>query len=214
MVAGTRKRFERPGADFDRVAFFSDALFAIAMTLLVVGIGVPQLSNPDELGENLVELQPEIVSFFIGFAVIGSYWRRHHSFTSRLKAIDQRYIGLNLVFLAVVAFIPFPTGLVGSYPDEPVAVVIYAVTLALASLTSTASYVWCVHADLLDERLPPRALRWALLLQLIPVAVFLGSIPVAILWKANFGLFSWLLIIPLEAYFGAKEPPELQALID
>ena len=76
---GNEPRFERKESslEFDRVAFFSDAVFAIAMTLLVVGIGIPEVRE-SELGDALRGKDSEILSFFISFFVIGFYWLGHH----------------------------------------------------------------------------------------------------------------------------------------
>src|SRR3954451_12804727 len=73
--------------EFDRVAFFSDAVFAIAMTLLVVGIGIPHVRE-SKLGEALSSKDAEIFSFFLSFGVIGAYWLAHHRFFTRLAAVD------------------------------------------------------------------------------------------------------------------------------
>ena len=107
---------------------FSDALFAIAMTLLVVGLEVPDLSDTNDVGDLADALNDDLgsfISFLISFAVIGRYWVAHHSFCSRLAAIDGGLIGLNLVYLLFIAFLPFPTGLFGNYFENPLAFVIY-----------------------------------------------------------------------------------------
>jgi uncharacterized membrane protein len=204
-------RYERPTSDFERVGNFSDAVFAIAMTLLVVGIGVPQLANPAELGEALRGLQPEILSFFISFAVVGFYWRGHHAAFARLKAVDSGYITLNLAHLGVIAFIPFPTALVGTYEDDPVAFVLYAVTLAVASLLDTLLFVVASRHDLLAVPLPASSMPWAMAAQLAPVAVFLLSIPVAVFWSTTVALWSWPLIFVIEVVIDQIEPPAVRA---
>ena len=73
-----RRRSEE--LEFDRVAFFSDAVFAIAMTLLVVGIGIPKVKEGGDLGEALSSKDAEIFSFFLSFVVIGFFWLAHHRF--------------------------------------------------------------------------------------------------------------------------------------
>src|SRR5262245_19393656 len=82
-----RRRSEE--LEFDRVAFFSDAVFAIAMTLLVVGIGIP---HEAKLGDALSGKDAEIFSFFLSFLVIGYYWLEHHRFFSQLRAVDLRFM--------------------------------------------------------------------------------------------------------------------------
>ena len=87
--------FERGGEEFARVLAFSDGMFAIAMTLLVVGIAVPTLDVADsssELADALNDLSDAIVSFFISFAVIGRYWVAHHQLFSLLRGFDPGLI--------------------------------------------------------------------------------------------------------------------------
>jgi uncharacterized membrane protein len=184
------------GLEFDRVAFFSDAVFAIAMTLLVVGIGIPTVRD-SQLGDALRDKESEIVSFFIGFVVIGAYWRSHHRFWSRLEAVNSRLIVANFFYLAAIAFTPFPTALAGKYTEEPVSIVIYAITLATASGLQSVMLWLANRDDLLFERLPPKVLRYGLIASVVPVVVFLGSIPLAFV-STTYALWSWLLIIPLE----------------
>ena len=116
--ARDRPRYERhsTGLEFDRFVFFSDAVFAIAMTLLVVGIGVPSVAE-NGLPHALRDKQPEIISFFVSFIVIGNYWLAHHRFIAHLAAISTRFMTINLVYLAAIAFTPFPTALAGKYTN-------------------------------------------------------------------------------------------------
>jgi len=185
------------GLEFDRVAFFSDAVFAIAMTLLVVGIGIPALRN-GTLDEALGDKRREIFSFFLSFVVIGFYWLGHHSFFATLQRVDRRFMELNLLFLAAIAFMPFPTALVGSYGDEEIAVVLYAVTLASASLLETI-LLWRAHVKrFMRQHLSDDLFRWAMCASLAPVVVFVASVPVAYLASPEWALYTWILIFPLE----------------
>jgi uncharacterized membrane protein len=202
------RRYDRPSSDFDRVGYFSDAVFAIAMTLLVVGIGVPRLANPAELGDELRTLRPEILSFFISFFVIGSYWRAHHDFMSRLKTVDRRFLTLNLFYLAAIAFVPFPTGLIGAYEEQPEAFVLYAVTLAVASGFDVLNLWYCRQADLLIVPVSPQRYRGVVVEQLIPVIVFLGSIPIALYWDTTPALLSWISIALWEPLVDRFVPAE------
>ncbi len=101
------------------MAFFTDAVFAIAMTLLIVSIGAPALqgdiSEPNELWGAPCEMAPEFFSFFLAFLLLARYWMAHHEFFSSLDRVDRSLIAANLVYLAFVAFLPFPTELVGRY---------------------------------------------------------------------------------------------------
>jgi uncharacterized membrane protein len=110
------------------------------MTLLVVGIGIPSVPESG-LGDALRDLQPEVTSFFVSFVVIGNYWLAHHRFFSQLVAVEQGIIMLNLVYLAAIAFTPFPTALVGKYEQFSITVILYALTLGAASLLEVAMFV-------------------------------------------------------------------------
>jgi uncharacterized membrane protein len=194
-----RRRSEE--LEFDRVAFFSDAVFAIAMTLLVVGIGIPHV-RPSEIGEHLSDKSTEIFSFFLSFLVIGLYWLAHHRFFSKLVAVDVRFMKINLVYLAAIAFMPFPTALVGTYGDgEAVVIVLYAVTLCVASLLDAILFWHAQQAGLLRKRLSDRAFRNYLVAALAPAAVFAISIPIATV-DAGLALLFWLVIFPAEYFIG------------
>ena len=198
-------RYTRGTTEFDRFAFFTDAVFAIAMTLLVVGIGIPKLADPAALSNELRDLWPEILSFFVSFAVIGFYWRGSHSFVSNLEAVDQGLLTLNLPYLAAIAFVPFPTALVGIYDDQPEAVVIYALTLAVASAVDTLMFVWSHARRLLRFQLTRAGYVHYLAASLAPVVVFLVSIPIALV-SPTAALWSWLSIWLIESILGRLEP--------
>ena len=83
-----------------------------------------------DLANGLNDLVPNFVSFFISFAVIGRYWLAHHKFVSLLGGMDQALIGLNLIYLAFIAFLPFPTALLGSYFENPLSIISFKAKLA------------------------------------------------------------------------------------
>jgi uncharacterized membrane protein len=184
------------GLEFDRVGFFSDAVFVVAMTLLVVGIGLPTV-RPSQLADALREQRPEIISFFVSFVVIGNYWLGHHRFYSRLGAITTPLMTLNLFYLAAIAFMPFPTALAGRYTEDPVPVVMYAVTLGVASGLEAVMLVVAQREQLFTRELPRPVLRYLVGAALVPVLLFFISIPIAFV-NTTWALLSWLLIFPLE----------------
>jgi uncharacterized membrane protein len=191
-----RYRRSSTSLEFDRVIFFSDAVFAIAMTLLVVGIGIPHVRDAG-LDHALRNKRQEIFSFFVSFVVIGYYWLSHHKFVSHLRAVDVRFMQLNLLYLAAIAFVPFPTALAGVYDTHPVSIVLYAITLGTASFLEAALF-WHAHrADLFDFALAPDAFRYNIIAALAPVLVFAASIPIAYV-STGWALLSWLLIFPFE----------------
>jgi uncharacterized membrane protein len=191
-------RYERhnPGLEFDRAAFFSDAVFAIAMTLLVVGIGVPHVRDA-ALGKALADLDSEIMSFFIGFAVLGYYWLSHHAFMSQLRAVDTGFLAINLLYLAMVAFLPFPTAIVGSNGGVPLAVVLFGGALAAVSIFEVALYVWAHRHGLLVSRPSAAQHKHDIIAGSLPAIVLLLSLPLAFV-DTRLAMWSWLLIFPAE----------------
>ncbi len=199
--ARTRRMIQRGDDEFGRVLAFSDGLFAIAMTLLVVGIEVPRMDHPSEgqLWDAIADLQPAYVSFFISFVVIGRYWIAHHQFVRQLDKLDYGLIWLNTIYLAFVAFLPFPTALLGTYFENPVSIVAYAISVALVSGMEVVLLVHAHRRRLFERRLPEDVYRWGRLVSAAPVAFFLASIPVAF-YDTSLAVLLWFGGVPLQIF--------------
>jgi uncharacterized membrane protein len=192
---GMRGEFPRGSEEFSRVLAFSDGMFAIAMTLLVVGIGVPALSDgssESDLLDAYDDLKHEVLSFFISFAVIGRYWVAHHQFFRLLRAMDYGLVWLNVVYLGFIAFLPFPTALIGNYFENAVAVGSYAVAVAVVSGMEVVLFRRAYRAGLIRGDMPETVYRWGVLSSSLPVAFFLLSVPIAFLSTAAAAL-CWFL---------------------
>jgi uncharacterized membrane protein len=181
--------------EYDRVLFFSDAIFAIAITLLVLEIKVPGYEN--DPAKEIHAALPNILSFGISFVVIGLFWIGHHSISRYIAAFDRGLMSINLVFLGIIAFMPYPTGLLregGSGPKPWAATVFYAGCIAAAGLAELAIWLYASRKDLLKPEVPPVLRRQVTLRLLIAPVVFLLSIPVAF-YSANLATYCWLLIV-------------------
>ena len=200
MSTPRSRSYERGGEEFARVLAFSDGVYAIAMTLLVVGIGLPALTHAADEGELLDKLSdafPEVFSFFLSFAVIGRYWLAHHEFFARLRAMDIPFIRLHLVYLGFVAFLPFPTDVLGNYFENAVAAALYALTIAVVSGLEVVLLAYAYRARLLREALPADVYRWEVTASTSPVILFLLSIPVAFV-STIAAVAVWFLFIPVQ----------------
>ena len=200
--------YERGTAEFGRVLAFSDGVFAIAMTLLVVGITVPVIEHQDdvsELADALNDLTGNFISFFISFAVIGRYWAAHSEFFSMVKRIDSGLLGLNLVYLCFIAFVPFPTGLLGEYFGNPLAVATYAVAVAIVSGLEVVQFRHAYRHGLLRREMPPDVFRWGAIQSLSPVVFFLLSVPLAFL-NTTVAVLLWFGAIPFQAISNRWKP--------
>ena len=189
---------EERAFDYARTVALSDGVFAIALTLLVLNIGVPSLApgHHSALGHRLLDRGPELLSYAISFAVIALLWVRHHEFFRGLARVDARVTVLNLLYLGLVAFLPYPTRILGVYGDQPLAVALYACTVALVALVAglTRRHAW--RGGLLSEagrRHVAGREHW-----LITPTIFLASIPVAFVSTAA-GMLTWsaLLLVAL-----------------
>ena len=196
------------GLEFDRIAFFTDAVFAIAMTLLIVAIAVPSLrhaaSGSDLLGR-LDDKSSEFVAFFIGFAVLGNYWMANHRFFGYLAATSPRFVGWNLLYLAFVAWLPFPTALLGTYDRNPVAVSLFAVSAAIVSGLEATLFHIAQRDDLFRGPVPDPAYRHAMRAALVPVGSFLLSVPIAFL-DTYVAIAVWALTVPGEILLDRTKP--------
>jgi uncharacterized membrane protein len=193
------------GSAFDRVAYFTDAVFAIAMTLLIVSVDAPELtpaetrdrsSTIEAMLGNLDELFPQLFSFFLAFLLLARYWLAHHAFFAVLGKVDRRFIALNLTYLAFVAFLPFPTELVGKYEHDPISVTTFALTLAAISGMETVLFRHAHRSHLLLHQMSERTYRYGMIQSSTPVVLFLLSIPLAF-WSTTAALLSWLLAMPI-----------------
>ncbi len=194
-------RYGRGALEFDRVSFFTDAVFAIAMTLLVVSIEPPTLTgdpkSPSVMGEALQELWPEIFSFFLAFLLLARYWLAHHALASTLDHIDRTLAGLTLCYLAFVAFLPFPTALVGEYESNAVSSMLFAAGLTIISGLETVMLWHAMRSGLTRTWPVPRpAYRHALLQSALPVLLLAASVPVAVA-STIAATVMWILAIPL-----------------
>ena len=104
------------GNDMGRIEAFSDGVFAIAITLLVIEIGVPHIQGEGTtLSHALLEQWPSYLGYAISFLQIGVIWANHHNRFRFIARSDHILLFLNILFLMCVAFIPFPTALLAEY---------------------------------------------------------------------------------------------------
>jgi len=128
------ERFSRGQFSLTRTEAFSDAVFAIIVTLLVLELKVPQLkdvTSVGELGHALVELAPKFVSWLISFIIVCKFWLNHHHLLGLARHANYGMMWLNSLFLLGQSFIPFPTALAGEYPHNALAVSFFGIVFVL-----------------------------------------------------------------------------------
>jgi uncharacterized membrane protein len=178
----------------DRLMALTDGVFAIAITILVLDLRVPADIAPRELSAHITDLVPEFISYAISFAVIAIYWQAQREVFDDIERNDAVLTWLTLVFLMAIAFLPFPTLLIGEFLSQQISVVFYAADAAVASLLLVGISWYARHGhrlvseDVDDERARLRTAQGLA----VPV-VFLASIAISF-WSPRVALYSWLLL--------------------
>ena len=187
--------------ELDRIVTFSDGVFAIAITLLVLNIETPEIPAnlvAEELPGRLLDLWPKFLSYVISFLVILTYWIAHHSIFSAIKGYDRKLIWLNSLFLMCVAFLPFPASLFGEYGEQPLVVAIYAGSLAITRLLLTA--VWWYASSgrrLVDRDFDASMIKAYRLRGLAIPLIFLLSIFISF-FSVSAAVYSWVLLMVVD----------------
>jgi uncharacterized membrane protein len=174
----------------ERLILFTDAVFAIAITLLVIEIKVPELHGEGVtdllLGEALKGLIPKFLGFLVSFFLIGMYWTIHHRLFGFVRRLNTRLLILNLLFVFTIVLMPFSTGIFGEYSRPStvhlkVPLIIYVANIACAALANYLlwRYVGNPAHEVSHADLDPVQVRNAKRRALIIPAVFLLVIPIA-----------------------------------
>jgi uncharacterized membrane protein len=137
-------------ADLSRIMAFTDGVMAVAITLLVLNLEVPDVAD-DELKDALVDLLPSVYAYVLSFALIGRFWVLHHNRFETFVGFDAGLMALNLLFLALVGLIPFATDLLDRYSDSALATATFSVSVALASLCHWVMARYAVRKGFVDE---------------------------------------------------------------
>jgi uncharacterized membrane protein len=185
---------------FERLVFFSDAVFAIVITLLVLPLTV-DIELPEGgtgLAAAVFERWPTVLTFVVSFLVVGQFWTAHHRTFGLIERQDQTLLWLNLVSLLTVAFLPFPAAILGARNDTADAfpVVFFAASMTLTSCALTATWLYAARRGLVRPSLGRRRIRMVTLRAAVTSGTFLLSVPAAVL-GLPVAIALWLGVIPL-----------------
>ena len=167
-----------------RLEAFSDGVFAIAITLLVLTIPTP--TNFRHLGQSLTDQWPAYAAYMVSFAVIGIMWLNHHTVFGHFDRVDRNLVYLNLVLLATIAFVPYPTGIFGEAlrrgEGERTAAVFYSLVMTLNGLAWTALWLYgSAGRRLLEPAFPEAQRRPASVLFSIGTVIYLSTIVIGVI---------------------------------
>jgi uncharacterized membrane protein len=185
---------------------FSDGVFAIAITLLVLEIAVPAGSDSNFLSA-LVDQWPSYLAYFVSFSTIGAVWITHTVITEYLDHADSVLLRVNLLLLLVVSFLPFPTKLLAEYAEEAgpgrIAATVYGINLLLAMTMVSVTWRYAVRAQLVrpdlageDVKLLTRRLTPTLGFYLVMILVGLFVPTVAVF---GYLVLAFVILVPFGA---------------
>jgi uncharacterized membrane protein len=194
-----------------RLEAFSDCIIAFAITLLILEIHIPDLgSNVDNDGilSAIYALLPNFAVYVISFIVCTVWWISHHTFIHDLHSVDRRLLWANSLFLLLIAFIPFPTGLLGHHPGQPVATAFYGLVCMFTgfSFWLMRSYA-SVHSGLMKPELDRGLLLRRVRISLPSPVLYLAGAMISLLYP----ILALCLYAAIPAYFafgnlGCSEP--------
>ena len=187
----------------ERLTFFSDAVFAIAMTLLIVEVKLPHVPTMTDaaLGQALLDLIPNYIGFLVSFLVLARFWAAHHTVMGLLQSAPPRLVWTNLFLLLAVAFMPFPTAIISEYVQLRVGVGFYTGWLVVLGLLNHRLVKVAADPAILGDHADAVVIGGHLRNSWIPVLVgvsafALGMVtPLAALLALMFGspLIAWII---------------------
>ena len=199
-----------------RLETFSDGVFAIAITLLIIEIGVPDVRGGGDLNRKLLDLWPQYLAYGLSFFTIGVYWANHHSFLKLFHTTEHIFLMLNVFFLMTIAFLPFPTAVVGEYLKDSAhreaATHFYAIGFILPATAWFTLWIYGRMRDLLDPDLDPdyvNRMTWQYALSQVPywVAVVLSFVSAWAAMALIIGVALVYSLPPRRAVYLATQPP-------
>jgi TMEM175 potassium channel family protein len=194
LRAGDARHRDAWGIEFSRIVAFSDGVFAIAITLLVLQIKTPpHLPAGDTLFDEILDEHRDFIAYGISFAVLGKLWLAHHRFFASVERFDPVLMGLNLLYLAWIVLVPFTSEVLGDYGDDSTSVILYAAIMAAVSITFQIQILYADRKDMIRPELREYVRQFSGAANFAIGAVFLLSIPVALVSPLA-ATVMWLLV--------------------
>ena len=192
-----------PSFGLERIVFFSDAVMAIAVTLLAVELKPPDVA-PSQLSQALAELGPMLVSFTLSFMIIASFWIMHHMTFSYIRDYDYKITWLNILFLMFIALTPFASSLLGSYMLNETALMVYAFVIAMAGFARASIWEYAVRGHrFVDSDLSNDTIKKLRVRNMLTPIAFGVSIPLMLI---NTSFIAVWVIVPISIVIFRKLP--------
>ena len=197
-----------------RIETFSDGVFSIVLTLLVFNFKVPVLSGPNfdhELYIKLLAMHPYFITYILSFVLISMFWIAHHSLFHSLKHSNVGLLWLNNLFLLCLAILPFPTQVLGAYPNTESAAIFFGAVMIMTSLTfSLLRYYAFFHGKLAEDFVSPHHMRANLRKGIIVAGLYTLALAISAyspdITLSLYALIPFLFFVPLRIKRKGKTP--------
>jgi uncharacterized membrane protein len=183
--------------DADRVLAFSDAIFAIAITLLTLELHVSSGLNGSAFTTELRHLLPSLGAYALSYLILGQLWLVHHRIFSVIARVDRPLLIANLAFLGLIALTPFPVRLLADYHDRPLAVTVYALTFILAMVLQWWLWRYVTAPErrqLLSEPVSDDV-RQGFTRTISGILLVFGGVVPLVMWVPRFAALLWAVMI-------------------
>jgi uncharacterized membrane protein len=183
--------------DADRVLAFSDAVFAIAITLLTLELQLPPGLQGSAFTTELRHLLPSLGAYALSYIILGQLWLTHHRIFSVIARVDRPLLTVNLAFLGLIALMPFPVHLLADYHDRPLAVAVYALVFILAMVLQ--GWLWRYvtapeRRQLLKEPVPDEV-RQGFTRAISGTLLAFGAAVPLVMWVPRFAAVLWAVMV-------------------
>lgn len=193
----------------DRLLAFSDGVFGVAITLLVIDVRLPEATGAGDesaLLSNLMATIPRLFVFAFTFIVVGMSWLGHHRKFSYVERVNGTLLWLSLIYLMALCLVPFASAVLAGYNQAPLAFAVYVATMMLVDLLSAALSLYALQEPFLAGSPPLTTARRQdlILTPLLNAAIFAIAAALAVTGATRLAHWSLLLIIPVAAYLGSR----------
>jgi uncharacterized membrane protein len=193
-------------AETNRLEAFSDGVFAIAITLLVLELHAPELEEGEHLWAGLVNEWPQFAAYLASFAILGIMWVNHHSMFRQIQRADRGLMFLNLLLLLWVTLLPFPTSLFAEHlkdtsVDGHVAAAVYSTTLTLAAIAFSLIWWYVLRHNLVEHTMSKAQIRMSLVRYSVGTVIYAATIGVSFVSPR----LTLLIVFLLALYYGFEQ---------
>lgn len=211
---GFSNKFRQRPFDKKRLEAFSDGVFAIVMTLLVLELRLPHIADPmdpHKVWDAIIEVMPVFFSWVVSFFFVALIWLHHHSILKMSTGADYGTMWINTFLLFLICLLPFPTKIMGEYPMAPIIVMIWGILFSAATFVLTWFYYYNVKyylAPTYDKKTAMKNVRFTVLggPTIYIAAALLAFVSVYISYVI-YALVPLLYILPLDKEIEASKKP-------